>query len=98
MYAHLEFLWHISHSYHSYNSPWITFLKRLFPAQRSLQLRSLAAALRKGDDPQGVLAALSRLEVLVRARPWELGQAAPELVRALMHCRVPEWAEAEAKR
>ena len=34
----------------------------------------------------------------VRAAPHELRHAAPELVRSLMHCRLPEWAEAEAKR
>ena len=46
-----------------------------------------------------MLSALSRLEVLVRAScPDELTLVASELVRALMHCRVPEWAEAEAKR
>lgn len=66
--------------------------------RRSLQLRPLAAALRKGDEPQGVLTALSRLGVLLRARPSELVLVAADLVRALMHCRVPEWAEAEAKR
>ena len=50
------------------------------------------------DDASGVLLALSRLEVLLRACPDELEQVAPELVRALMHCRLPDWAEAEAKR
>jgi telomere length regulation protein len=55
-------------------------------------------ALRKADDTQGMLSALSRVEVLVRACPDELEGVAPELVRALMHCRLPEWVQAEAKR
>ncbi|KAL6757602.1 hypothetical protein V8C86DRAFT_3135239 [Haematococcus lacustris] len=58
---------------------------------RSLQLRALAAALRKADDVQGVLKALSRVELVIRAAPDELGHAAHELARALLHCRVPEW-------
>ncbi|GAX82969.1 hypothetical protein CEUSTIGMA_g10396.t1 [Chlamydomonas eustigma] len=69
--------------------------KRVDP--KSLQLRSQVVALRKADDTQGMLTALSRLEVLVRACPDELEEVAPELVRALMHCRPPEWAQAEAK-
>jgi hypothetical protein len=36
--------------------------------------------------------------VLLRAAPDELAHAAPELLRALLFCRVPEWAEAEAGR
>ncbi|KAG2442491.1 hypothetical protein HXX76_002577 [Chlamydomonas incerta] len=67
--------------------------RRAEPA--ALQLRSLAAALRKQDDVSGVLKALGRLEELIRAGPEELGLAASELVRALLHCRVPEWAESE---
>ncbi|GIL86739.1 hypothetical protein Vretifemale_14985 [Volvox reticuliferus] len=59
----------------------------------SLQLRALAAALRKQDDVKGVFAALKYLEEIVRAAPDELGLMAPELVRSLLHCRVPEWAE-----
>jgi hypothetical protein len=61
--------------------------------RRALQLRAVAAALRKSDDVAGVLAALPRVEVLVRAAPDELPVVAPELSRALLHCRVPEWAE-----
>ncbi len=63
-----------------------------------MQLRSLATALRKAEDVSSVLNALTRLEVLLRANPKELPMLAPEMVRALMHCRIPEWAEAEAKR
>ncbi|KAG2494834.1 hypothetical protein HYH03_007074 [Edaphochlamys debaryana] len=63
----------------------------------ALQLRALAAALRKADDAAAVLAALGKLEELIRAAPDELGLAAPELVRALLHCRVPEWAAEEAE-
>lgn len=37
------------------------------------------------------------MQVLVRAAPDELGLLAPELVRSLLHCRVPEWAEEEAR-
>ncbi|GLI69267.1 hypothetical protein VaNZ11_013803, partial [Volvox africanus] len=59
----------------------------------SLQLRALAAALRKQDDVKGVLTALKRLEEIIRAAPDELGLLAPELVRSLLHCRVPEWAQ-----
>lgn len=61
--------------------------------RRELQLRSVAAALRKQDDASGVLQALRRVELLVRARPDELEVHAAELARALLHCRVPEWAE-----
>ncbi|MEW5317044.1 MAG: hypothetical protein WDW38_008375 [Sanguina aurantia] len=63
----------------------------------ALQLRALAAALRKQDDVNGVLTALERLEVLIRACPPELATAAPELVRSLLHCKVPEWAEEGAE-
>ncbi|EFJ42875.1 hypothetical protein VOLCADRAFT_97060 [Volvox carteri f. nagariensis] len=71
----------------------------------ALQLRALAAALRKQDDVKTVLAALKQLEVsygivrhaeVIRAAPDELGLMAPELIRSLLHCRVPEWAEMEA--
>ncbi len=41
--------------------------------------------------------AVACLQVLVRAAPDELGLLAPELVRSLLHCRVPEWAEEEAR-
>ena len=68
-----------------------------YPPQ-ALQLRSLAAALRKPDDVTGVLQALQRLELLVRAAPDELASMSAELVRSLLHCRVPEWAEAEPGR
>lgn len=34
----------------------------------------------------------------VRAAPDELRVAAPELSRALLYCRVPDWAEVEAQR
>ncbi|GLC37986.1 hypothetical protein PLESTB_000449000 [Pleodorina starrii] len=61
----------------------------------SLQLRALAAALRKQDDVSTVLGALKRLEEVIRAAPDELGLVAPELVRSLLHCRVPEWADTE---
>ncbi|KXZ57008.1 hypothetical protein GPECTOR_1g910 [Gonium pectorale] len=61
----------------------------------SLQLRSLAAALRKQDDVKTVLGALGRLEELIRAGPDELPLLAPELLRSLLHCRVPEWADEE---
>lgn len=44
----------------------------------------------------GVLSALKKTEVLLRATPDELRQAAPELLRALLFCRVPEWADAGA--
>ncbi len=47
------------------------------------------------DDVSGVLDALGKAEVLLRAAPEELAHAAPELLRALLFCRVPEWAEAE---
>jgi len=36
------------------------------------------------------------VEALVRAAPDELRHHAPELARALVHCRVPEWVEVEA--
>jgi telomere length regulation protein len=65
---------------------------------RLLQLRSLAAALRKQDDVKGVLAGLGRIEVLIRSCPDELGPSAHELSRALLYCRVPEWAEVEDPR
>jgi hypothetical protein len=65
------------------------------PSLRSLQLRSLAAALRRQDDVKGVLEALGRLEPLIRCRPDELGPSAAELSRALLYCRVPEWAQVE---
>ncbi len=38
----------------------------------------------------------SQVEVLVRANPEELLTFAPELARSLLHCRAPDWAEAEA--
>lgn len=63
-----------------------------------MQLKALAAALRKPDDVTSTLSALKKLEVLIRAAPSELRGAAQELVRALLHCRIPEWAEEEAKR
>ena len=34
----------------------------------------------------------------VRAAPDELPGAAAELSRALLYCRVPDWAEVEAQR
>lgn len=33
--------------------------------------------------------------MLIRAQPDELSHYAAELARALLHCRVPEWADAE---
>eukprot|EP00955_Chlamydomonas_euryale_P042833 352427-Chlamydomonas_euryale.AAC.6 len=59
----------------------------------SLQLRALAAALRKADDAAAVVAALGRLEPVIRASPDELRVFAPELARALLHARPPEWAD-----
>lgn len=43
--------------------------------------------------PIGLLCLLSCSQVLIRAAPPELGLYAPELLRSLIHCRVPEWAE-----
>jgi hypothetical protein len=45
---------------------------------RPLQLRDVAAALRKADDVKGVLRALGCLEALVRDAPDELPAVAPE--------------------
>jgi hypothetical protein len=38
------------------------------------------------------LRSVLQVEVLVRAQPDELAVVAPELARALLHCRVPVWA------
>ncbi|BAF09246.1 Os02g0598400 [Oryza sativa Japonica Group] len=51
------------------------------------QLKDLAAALRKPDDPDGVENALSSAEKLVRASPDELRHNSGDLVRALVHVR-----------
>ncbi|KAL5211677.1 hypothetical protein ABZP36_022524 [Zizania latifolia] len=51
------------------------------------QLSSLATALRKPDDPDGVENALSSAEKLVRASPDELRHNSGDLVRALVHVR-----------
>ncbi len=68
----------------------------LYGTYRDLQLRAVAAALRKSstsEEVTTVLATLKRVELLVRARPDELDGCANEITRALLHCRVPEWAE-----
>ena len=64
---------------------------------KSLQLRSIASSLKKADDYKLVLKSLQRLEALVRCQPEELVLSAPDLIRSLLHCRIPEWAEKEAK-
>uniref|UniRef100_A0A0D3F775 protein-serine/threonine phosphatase n=1 Tax=Oryza barthii TaxID=65489 RepID=A0A0D3F775_9ORYZ len=51
------------------------------------QLKDLAAALRKPDDPDSVENALSSAEKLVRASPDELRHNSGDLVRALVHVR-----------
>ncbi|KAK9908206.1 hypothetical protein WJX75_004272 [Coccomyxa subellipsoidea] len=61
-----------------------------------LQLRDVAAMLRKGDDPNAVLKGLAALGPLVDAAPHELESHAGELARALLHARPPEWADEEA--
>ncbi|EIE21374.1 hypothetical protein COCSUDRAFT_56593 [Coccomyxa subellipsoidea C-169] len=61
-----------------------------------LQLRDVAALLRKGDDPNAVLKGLAALGPLVDAAPHELDSHAGELARALLHARPPEWADEEA--
>ena len=43
---------------------------------RPLQLRDIAAALRKTDDPQGIAPALRAAEALVAANPDELSHYA----------------------
>lgn len=43
---------------------------------RKLQLRAVIAALRKQDDVKGVLEALGRVELVIRASPDELPAAA----------------------
>ncbi|KAK9868756.1 hypothetical protein WJX84_007936 [Apatococcus fuscideae] len=63
---------------------------------RPLQLRDIAAALRKTDDPQGIAPALRAAEALVAANPDELSHYAGELSRSLLYTRPPEWAEQEA--
>ncbi|KAH7441907.1 hypothetical protein KP509_03G061400 [Ceratopteris richardii] len=57
--------------------------KNKFP----MQLRDCAANLRKGDEPEVVEKALEVAERLVRARPEELENVAPDLVHALIHVR-----------
>lgn len=52
-------------------------LLAFFSTCRALQLRALAAALRKQDDVNGVLEALGRVEMLIRGAPDELASAAP---------------------
>jgi len=47
-----------------------------------MQLRDVAAALRKQDDVNGVLAALRLVDGLVEAAPDELGQYAGVLLDA----------------
>lgn len=64
---------------------------------KALQLRTIASSLKKADDPKLVLLSLQRLESLLRCHPEELSVAASDLVRSLLHCRIPEWAEKESK-
>ncbi|KAK9822319.1 hypothetical protein WJX74_006980 [Apatococcus lobatus] len=63
---------------------------------KPLQLRDVAAALRKADDPQGIPPALRAADALVAAHPDELRHYAGELSRSLLYTRPPEWAEEEA--
>ena len=71
---------------------------------RPASLAAVAAALRRGsaggpgeDDPAGVVAAVSAAATLVAAAPVELaGPAAADLARALLHARLPAWADEEA--
>ncbi len=73
-------------------------------AHRPAQLSHVTAALRKGsaggpgeDDPAGVVGALAAAAILVAAAPLELaGPAAADLARALLHARIPTWADEEA--
>lgn len=51
---------------------------------KPLQLRDVAAALRKADDPQGIPPALRAADALVAAHPDELRHYAGE--HALLHC------------
>ncbi|CAL8463180.1 g2714 [Coccomyxa elongata] len=61
-----------------------------------LQLRDVAALLRKSDDHNAVLKGLAALGPLIDAAPHELDSYAGELARALLHARPPEWADEEA--
>ena len=67
---------------------------------RPAQVRDVVAALRKSGDPGGVAAAARAAATLVAAPPDELLSAtapdAPDLARALLTARVPEWADEEA--
>ncbi|KAK9822493.1 hypothetical protein WJX81_003452 [Elliptochloris bilobata] len=65
---------------------------------RPVQLREVAAALRKADDPQALLKALAAVQPLIEAEPVELSHYAGELARALLYTRAPDWAEREAER
>lgn len=73
---------------------WIGFSKD----GRPVQLRDLAAALRKGEDHAGLLAAVHSAETLIRAAPAELATYGAELARSLLHSRIPEWADSEEEK
>ncbi len=62
-----------------------------------LQLRDVAAALRRGegDDWKGQARALRHAEALVRAAPDELPLYAAGLARALLTANVPRWLDEE---
>jgi hypothetical protein len=66
------------------------------PERTNLQLRDLIHMLQRADsDWKGQLQAIRSAEVLIRAAPDELPLHAEPLARALLHTRVPAWADEE---
>eukprot|EP00884_Botryococcus_braunii_P006828 jgi/Botrbrau1/16146/Bobra.0281s0003.1 len=63
---------------------------------KPLQLRDVAAMLRKNDDSQGVMKGLKVVNQLLSQAPEELAIYAGEMARALLHTRPPDWGEEEA--